>query len=311
MKVCNLTLAILVLSVFACSSNKQEGEKEGPQAYAVDGTALFIPERSAEAQAKLEENLSEAQSEYNRSRTEMNTIWLGRRWAYLTQYDKAIEVFSEGLQTFPNSYKLLRHRGHRYISIRKFDEAITDYAMAYELMPKGQVDVEPDGAPNKMNIPLSNTQFNILYHYGLALYLKGDFKQATEIYKECLKYSVNDDLLVATTDWLYMSLKREGKDEEADKMLEAINEEMEIVENDSYYKRLMMYKGQLPIEELLETDQEDIALSLATQGYGMGNWYLYNEDTAKAREVFQQVIDTGNWPAFGYIAAEVDLHRLK
>ncbi len=295
---------------FACSGEKTE-EKEEVQAYAVDGAALYIPERSEEATSALTANLEEAQKNFDDDPSEMNTIWLGRRWAYLTNYNKAIEVFTAGINKFPNSYKLYRHRGHRYISTRQFEKAEADYKKAFELMDKEKIEVEPDGAPNSMNIPLSNTQFNILYHYGLSLYLQGKFEEATAIYKECLKYSVNDDLLVATTDWLYMSLMREGKAEEAATVLEPIHSEMTIIENDSYYKRIMMYKGELAKEELLRTDQMDVALSLATQGYGMGNWYLYNGDTTKAKEIFQKVIDTGNWPAFGYVAAEVDLYRLK
>ncbi|KYG83830.1 hypothetical protein AWN68_03230 [Roseivirga echinicomitans] len=296
--------------VFACSGEKTE-EKEEVQAYAVDGTPLHIPERSDEATTTLTSNLKEAQKNFDDDPSEMNTIWLGRRWAYLSNYNKAIEVFTEGINKFPNSYKLYRHRGHRYISTRQFSKAESDYKKAFEMMDREKIEVEPDGAPNSMNIPLSNTQFNILYHYGLALYLQGKFEEATAIYKECLKYSVNDDLLVATTDWLYMSLMREGKAQEALTFLEPIHSEMTIIENDSYYKRIMMYKGELAKEELLRTDQMDVALSLATQGYGMGNWYLYNGDIAKAKEIFQKVIDTGNWPAFGYVATEVDLYRLK
>ncbi|MGW8122514.1 tetratricopeptide repeat protein [Roseivirga echinicomitans] len=306
-------LSILLCSflfVLACSGDKAE-EKEEVQAYAANGTPLYIPARSEEATAALTKRLEEAQKNFDDDPSEMNTIWLGRRWAYLTNYNKAIEVFTEGINQFPSSYKLYRHRGHRYISSRQFEKAESDYKRAYQLMPKEKIEVEPDGAPNSMNIPLSNTQFNILYHYGLALYLQGKFEEATAIYRECLAYSVNDDLLVATTDWLYMSLMREGKAEEAAAALVPIHSEMTIIENDSYYKRIMMYKGELAKEELLRTDQLDIALSLATQGYGMGNWYLYNGDTAQAKNIFQRVIDTGNWPAFGYVAAEVDLHLLK
>ncbi|WP_323755741.1 tetratricopeptide repeat protein [Roseivirga sp.] len=310
MKVRLLILLCCSAIVFACSADKAE-EKEEAQAYAVDGTPLYIPDRSEDVTSALTSNLEEAQKRFDEDPSEMNTIWLGRRWAYLANYNKAIEVFTEGINKFPNSYKLYRHRGHRYISTRQFSKAESDYKKAFEMMDTGKAEVEPDGAPNSMNIPLSNTQFNILYHYGLALYLQGKFQEATAIYKECLKYSVNDDLLVATTDWLYMSLMREGKAEEALNVLEPIHSEMTIIENDSYYKRIMMYKGELAKEELLRTDQMDVALSLATQGYGMGNWYLYNGDTAKAKEIFQKVIDTGNWSAFGYVATEVDLNKLK
>ncbi|HEY9117449.1 MAG TPA: hypothetical protein VIN11_06465, partial [Roseivirga sp.] len=179
------------------------------------------------------------------------------------------------------------------------------------LMPKSKMDIEPDGAPNKLNIPLSNTQFNILYHYGLAHYLKGEFDLAEPIYKECMDYSDNPDLKVATMDWLYMTLKRASKDEEAAELLQTLNTDWEIIENDSYMKRLQMYKGELSVDELFKTNNEDVALSLATQGYGVANWYLYNGDVKNALEIYGQILDGSSWAAFGYIAAEADMARLR
>jgi hypothetical protein len=50
-------------------------------------------------------------------------------------------------------------------------------------------------------------------------------------------------------------------------------------------------------------------VQIATQGYGVGNWYLVNGDEKKAREVFERVLAGKAWAAFGYIAAEADLKR--
>ena len=72
-----------------------------------------------------------------------------------------------------------------------------------------------------------------------------------------------------------------------------------------------MYKGELAVEELFETDNDDVALSLATQGYGVANWYLYNGDSDKAKEILKKVLDGTSWAAFGYIAAEADMKRLQ
>jgi hypothetical protein len=55
---------------------------------------------------------------FNTSQSEENFIWLGRRYAYLGDYTTAISTFSRGLAKYPQSYKLLRHRGHRYITTR-------------------------------------------------------------------------------------------------------------------------------------------------------------------------------------------------
>lgn len=295
------------------------GEKKESQIYEADkvqaksllGGELTIPDRTEAQEKRLRGNLNAAQTAFDQEASEINTIWLGRRHAYLYDYKKAIQVFTEGIEAYPNSYKLYRHRGHRYISIREFDKAISDYEKAYALMPKNTTEIEPDGAPNKLNIPLSNTQFNILYHYGLAHYLKGSFEQAEAIYKECLEYSDNTDLIVATSDWLYMTLRRQGKVEEAATLLATIDSGMEIIENDSYLKRLTMYKGEGSPEDLLKASGDDVALSLATQGYGVGNWYLYQNDTTKAKEILESVVKGTSWSAFGYIAAEVDLSNLR
>ena len=56
---------------------------------------------------------------------------------------------------------------------------------------------------------------------------------------------------------------------------------------------------------------DDVALSLATQGYGVANWYLYNGDSDKAKEILEKVLDGTSWAAFGYIAAEADMKRLQ
>jgi len=173
-------------------------------------------------------------------------------------------------------------------------------------MPKDVTELEPDGIPNAIGQPLSNTQFNVLYHLALAHYLRGDFAEAEAAWRECLDYSPNPDLLVATTDWLYMTLRRQGKDAEAAAVLEPITPELEVVENDAYLKRLRMYRGELSVDALFETDADDRALALATQGYGVANWYLYNGDPDRAAALRQEIFDTGSWAAFGYIAAEAD-----
>lgn len=297
--------------LLSCGQKEPKYQLKEFQGFSLLGDSLKIPQRSASQLATLEANLKEAKANYEADPSEMNTIWLGRRYAYLSDYLKAVDVFSEGLERFPDSYKLFRHRGHRYLSLREFDNAIADFKKAYELMPKDSMEIEPDGAPNKLNIPLSNTQFNILYHYALAHYLKSEFDLAEPIYKECMEYSDNPDLKVATMDWLYMTLKREEKDEDAAELLETLNSNWEIIENDSYMKRLQMYRGELAVEELFKTNNDDVALSLATQGYGVANWYLYNGDTVKAKEILDQVLNGTSWAAFGYIAAEADMSKLR
>ncbi|MEM6709685.1 MAG: hypothetical protein AAF648_12960, partial [Pseudomonadota bacterium] len=144
----------------------------------------------------------------------------------------------------------------------------------------------------------------------LAYYLQGDYDTAAERWAECMTYSDNPDLQVATRDWLWMTYRRLNRDEDAAALLEPITPELEVIENDSYLKRLRMYRGELPVNALFTTAAEDRALALATQGYGVANWYLVNGDPARAAAMWSEIEATGSWSAFGYIAAEADRARL-
>ncbi len=282
---------------------------EEPEAISLLGKQLFRSALQGDFE-KLRSNLKQAQADYDNNPDDPEAIiWLGRRTAYLWRYQDALEIYSKGIEKHPNNPKLYRHRGHRYISVREFDKAIADFEKAARLTENIPDEIEPDGAPNKYNLPRGTLKFNVWYHLGLAHYLKGDFENALSAYLECLNYSKNDDVLCATSDWLYMTYRRLGKDEEAEQVLEAIHENMDILENTSYHNRLLMYKGLKSADELLSSENPD-ALSIATQGYGVGNWYFYIGETKKAREIFEQVISGKYWPAFGYIAAEAELHRL-
>lgn len=260
---------------------------------------------------ELKRNLEVARTDYEKNpRDPEKIIWLGRRTAYLWHYREAIEIYSKGLEQHPDNAKLYRHRGHRYISIREFDKAITDFKKAVKLTQDIEDEIEPDGQPNELNKPRSTLKDNIWYHLGLAYYLKGEFEKALAAYIECMKYSTwNDDVLCATSDWLYMTYRRLGRTSEARNVLASIEEGMDIIENHAYHKRLLMYKGALSAKDLLGDEGED--LDLATQGYGVGNWYLYNGDLDEAKDIFEKVVEGSSWPAFGYIAAEAELARMR
>jgi tetratricopeptide (TPR) repeat protein len=309
------TIAILSFVLLTSCANRQAVENEGQDVVltGLNGTAYKLPTFSVDQKATLDKNLQLALANFQADPSEENYIWYGRREAYLYNYKSAIEIFNVGIEKFPDSYRLYRHRGHRYITLRQFDKAIEDLKKAAELMQQAPLEIEPDGQPNKLNTPLSSTQFNVWYHLGLAHYLKGEFALAEQAYLKCMEVSDNDDLITATVDWLYMTYRREGKEKEATALLEKIHGNMRIIENDSYLVRLNLYKGIVPVDSVLavRTDNEDMDLALATQGYGVGNWYLYNGDTAKATEVFKQVVSGKHFAAFGFIAAEAELARLK
>jgi tetratricopeptide (TPR) repeat protein len=303
---------VTFLLAASCGKQSESDVADQPVAISLAGVPFYEPVRTPAQQASLDSLVNVARNNFEADPSEENYIWYGRREAYLMHLHEAVAIFTEGLEKYPDSYRLYRHRGHRYISMRKFDLAIDDLRKAVALMEGKPLEIEPDGQPNKLNIPLSTTQFNVWYHLALAYYLTGDFDKARETWLKCIAVCENDDSRVAVLDWLYMTDRRRGRDMDAESVLDGVTKNMEIIENDSYYLRLKMYKGWLKPEELLvaDTTRDDYDLSMATQGYGVGNWYLYNGDTTRAVDTFRKVVDGKLFAAFGFIAAEAELARL-
>jgi tetratricopeptide (TPR) repeat protein len=226
-------------------------------------------------------------------------LTLAKTQSAVWRYHDAIDTYSRALKVAPDDARLYRHRGHRYISVRRFDQAVADLKRAAQL---------------------NDRDFDIWYHLGLAHYLRGEFADALTAYEKCHAVAERerdaatpdkegrDDALIAISDWLYMTHRRLNKPADAARILEKINPESKVKENKSYFDRLLFYKGLKKVDELLNM-QEATDLEIATVGYGLGNWHLYSGNRAKADEYFRRIVSGKFWPAFGFIAAEVELAR--
>jgi tetratricopeptide (TPR) repeat protein len=278
-----------------------------PAARSLNGTPLFAPDPIPN-QVKLERDLQEAQSVADAG-TPDAIIWIGRRQAYLWRYEAAIETFSRGARAHADDPRFYRHRGHRYITTRRIALAREDLERAAALITGRPDQVEPDGAPNAAGVPRSTLHFNVWYHLGLVYYLQGSYERAADAWRDCLRVSNNDDAVVAASDWLWMTLMRLGRRGEAAQVLERIRPRMDILENGAYHRRLLMYKGLERPEALLDVALADDT-TVATQGYGVANYYLVNGDLERGRAVLERVTQGAGWNAFGYIAAEADLARM-
>ncbi len=295
----NNTPAISHFGLFKASSKERT-----IQAISLLGDELYSPEPSPSAL----ERQAEAKANYEKEPDNPDAIiWFGRRTAYLGDYREAIRIYTEGIRKFPEDPRLYRHRGHRYISIREFDKAIGDLEKAASLIADQEDVIELDGLPNALNIPVSTLHTNIWYHLGLAYYLKNDLENALRVYRKGIGASRNDDMLVATTHWLYMTLRLLGRDEEAEKSLEPIRLVMNVIENQVYHRLCLFYKGELLVDEL--TDPEFSTVTNDALAYGVGNWYFINGQREKARELFRKILDGESWASFGHIAAEADFAR--
>lgn len=284
---------------------------EGAEAISFLGDTLTTPDFPAATLEVYQARYEEAEDALANTPENVDSlIWMGRRTAYLGRYRDAIDIYAHAISLHPDEPRLYRHRGHRYISVRELDHAIADFERAAALTEGEPDEVEPDGLPNALGIPTSTLQFNIWYHLGLAHYVKGDYEAALEAYRACMEVSVHPDSVVATSYWLYMTLRRLGRDDEAAQVLERIEAEMEIIESVAYLNVLLLHKGETTFEELAGPAGSDATLQSTTTSYGLGMWHLLNDRPQEARELFERTISGRNqWAAFGFIAAEAELAR--
>ncbi len=293
----------------------------GAEAVSFLGEPLAPPEPPAEVVAEQERLLAEARERLaeappGSAEAADALVWVGRRLGYLGRYREAVAVFTEGIERHPEDARFLRHRGHRWLTLREPARAEEDLERAAEMIEGRPDEVEPDGLPNARGIPTSTLATNVYYHLGLARYLRavlgeGELQGALDAYRDCLEASKNPDMLVATSHWLYTTLRRAGEDEAAEGVLAPIDAGLDVIENRAYHRLLLMYRGELSPEALLAEAGEAGSLDFASVGYGVGAWYLYEGREAEAEALFRRIVEAGNWPSFGHMAAEAEIAALR
>jgi Flp pilus assembly protein TadD len=214
-------------------------------------------------------------------------IALGIAQSGARQMQEAVRTFTRALAIEPDNPILYRWRGHRNLSVRNFDQAMADFTRGYGM---------------------DSTVYGILYHLGVLRFVRGDFNAAADAFRRAQPLAPDAGELAGSTDWLWMSLMRAGRASEAAAMLARRPDSLATTA--AYARRLKLYRGEIaPGQLLTPSDTGDV--DVATLAYGLGNWYLVRGDTARARAAFERSVASGGWPAFGFIAAEAELRRLR
>ena len=87
---------------------------DSAQAVSFLGEPLYPPRAPEDVQIRREEQLAEALRDLEADPEGADAlIWAGRRYAYMGEYRRAIELYSRGLALHPQDARFLRHRGHR------------------------------------------------------------------------------------------------------------------------------------------------------------------------------------------------------
>jgi len=278
----------------------------GYEAISLFGDTLYSKEPSEELIVRY--NQKKEAYEKNPDNID-NIIWYGRFTAYKGNYREAINIYTKGIEKYPNEPRLYRHRGHRYITIREFEKATVDLTRAASLIDGKENMVEEDGMPNAQNIPVSTLHGNIYYHLGLAYYLQQEMEASLKAYKKCLETSSNPDNVVSATHWIYMIYNRLGRPEAGKNYLRNIKVDMNVIENTAYYRACLFYKGELELNEIQDKNTDDAPSDSALK-YALGNWLYYTSEKLKAEIVLKEIVAQDDWASFGHIAAESDLAKL-
>jgi len=221
----------------------------------------------------------------------------GLRLAKLGYYREATECFSRAIVIDPFQWEYYRHRAHRFLSCRLFADAAADFTIASRLNPN---------------------DWNVWYHLGLSWFLLRDYEQADAAYKRCEKLCVTADDVAAVTDWHYITLRRLGREREAQALLDGTPDDLAVTDkvSGSYMLRLRLYKGLVGPEQLFEQVEPDRGAELAviTQGFGLANYWLWQGQRDKYEDMLDRVIRTAEnspwYAAFACLAAQVDKIQL-
>jgi len=287
----------------------ERAQETGVEAVSLLGDSLRRPSIPAARRAEQQRLLAQARHEWQRDSSAEALIWVGRRLGYLGRYNAAVETFTIGVNRFPDDPRFLRHRGHRWITLRAFNRAEDDLRAAARMVGGVPDRIEPDGLPNARGIPTSTLQSNIHYHLGLTRYLMADWEGALAAWNDAVAVSTNPDMRLASDYWRHLTLRRMDREADAEEAIAWVTPELDVVENHAYHRLLLYFRGLLPLEEL--EPEGAAALDDATVAYGLGAWELLEGRPEAAVARFERVLQGGNWASFGYIAAEAEVARAR
>lgn len=114
---------------------------------------------------------------------------LGKALSRQLRYREAIDAYTEGLKSEPESLPLLRLRAERYLTTLQSDLAIADF---------------------KKCLSLGADKPDCLYRIGLAHYYAGRYAQAIEMFENCMPLC-DEEMGIAVIYWHTLSAARAKK----------------------------------------------------------------------------------------------------
>ena len=304
-----LSCLTLILLLISCENKPKKETSDNvdkkvsiqQEAVSFTGQPLYQREATTEALAK-NDSLIALMNEKG-SLSEEDFIKKAGYYVSTNRFRDAVDVYSEGLRQFPESYKLRRFRGHRYLSLRETEKAILDLNEAVSLLDENSAKELENDASGK---PWGTYEHWIYYHIGLYHYLEGNYEEAAKAYQKCIDTAINGKNVVGPSDWLYNSLQKMGEPEKADAVIASITPDYDTDRDHPYFKRVMLNKGVIKPDEIMDVTKatQDWTAGDITIAYGLANWYGRNGDVEKADEIFNKILETPVWNTWAYVVTD-------
>lgn len=271
-----------------------------PQALNMAGVSLFglKDEKGeiAQARAKFEKDASNPQL----------LIEVGMLQDSFMRHGDAVQTYTEGIEKFPKDWRFLRYRGQRYISSRKFPEAIQDLEKARES---------------------TKQSYDVAYYLGLAYYFSGDYEKAEAEFGRCeaqLKQPLSPPenlmgltscevgreeqaFLVPLMFWRYLALRRGGKNAEAKAYADAVSPLWTLRSNKAFYDALLYFRGTKEVTEMLDGANE-ATRDYLTRSAGVAVQLFTEGERQRACSIWQRNAMDTKWNHLGVIAAEAEFY---
>lgn len=214
----------------------------------------------------------------------------------LDKFDEAIDSYSMAITCEPFYSRLRLLRGRKYISSARYKEAIADLTLAARI---------------------DSDDYENWYYLGVAYCLDLRYEESLQVFKRCLEVALKNDTdeIPPVVDWLYtVNMKLDRKVKALD-MLKYVDENTRYKQNEfSYKKRVMLYKGLLKPEELIDEKQlknsDRPELYYITETYALANYYYLQGDVKKSNELLKKIKDVDKYHhAFAYTFAMQDMKK--
>ncbi|MEQ8310122.1 MAG: hypothetical protein RIA72_05425 [Sphingopyxis sp.] len=291
-------ILLLIMAVAPASANENvPGADAGNCTTSLISTPLTIPQYPPATQKRLDEDIEIARFALRVAPDrEESHFWLGRRLGYAGRVCEAIAVFSDGLKTFPDSYKLRRYRARHLARARAFDAALADYRDALALMEGKADSFEPDGLPNAVGLTIGTYRSNIVYYHAQTSFATGDYPTVVTGMARSLELApdfARNDMRVPTAYWTYLAYRKMGQHDKARAVIDAIEPGLKLIENDVYYQAVQIMQGRLDPADFEDTRDSTIKFAIAMERRFAG-------DEAGARALLTEIVrenPQGHWPS--------------